>query len=93
MGVFAQRPAPVQVNYLGFPATLGAPYIDYIIADKIVIPQDEQRFYDEQVVTLPGSYQANDDKGRAMAPAPSRGRGRTARPEASCSAISTMPTS
>ena len=44
MGVFAQRPAPVQVNYLGFPATLGAPYIDYIIADKIVIPQSEQRF-------------------------------------------------
>ena len=72
MGVFAHRPAPVQVNYLGFPATLGAPYIDYIIADRIVIPQDEQRFYDEQVVTLPGSYQANDDKGRPMAPAPSR---------------------
>ena len=42
MGVFAQRPAPLQVNYLGFPATLGAPYIDYIIADEIVIPEDEQ---------------------------------------------------
>jgi len=72
MGIFAQRPAPVQVNYLGFPATLGAPYIDYIIADRIVIPEGEQRFYDEQVVTLPGSYQANDDKGRPMAPTPSR---------------------
>ena len=72
MGIFAQRPAPVQVNYLGFPATLGASYIDYIIADQIVIPQDERRFYDEQVVYLPGSYQANDDKGRPMAPAPSR---------------------
>ena len=66
-GVFAQRPAPVQVSYLGFPATLGAPYIDYIIADGIVIPEDEQRFYDEQVVYLPGSYQANDNKGRAIA--------------------------
>jgi predicted O-linked N-acetylglucosamine transferase (SPINDLY family) len=72
MGVFAQRPAPVQVNYLGFPGTLGAPYIDYIIADKIVIPEGEQRFYDEAVVTLPGCYQVNDDRGRPIAPAPSR---------------------
>jgi predicted O-linked N-acetylglucosamine transferase (SPINDLY family) len=72
MGVFAQRPAPVQVNYLGFPGTLGAPYIDYIIADKVVIPKDEQRFYDEAVVTLPGSYQVNDNRGRAIAPAPTR---------------------
>src|SRR5262249_23606109 len=46
MGVFAQRPAPIQVNYLGFPATLGAPYIDYIIADEIVIPKADQAFYD-----------------------------------------------
>ena len=38
MGIFAHRPAPIQVNYLGFPGTLGAPYIDYIIADRIVIP-------------------------------------------------------
>ncbi len=67
MGVLAQRPAPVQINYLGFPATLGAPYIDYIVADRIVIPQDEQRFYDEQVVYLPGCYQANDNKGRPIA--------------------------
>ena len=62
MGVFARRPAPVQVNYLGFPATLGATYIDYILADPIVIPQGERRFYDEQVVWLPHSYQANDSK-------------------------------
>jgi protein O-GlcNAc transferase len=67
MGVFAQRPAPIQVNYLGFPATLGAPYIDYIIADTIVIPESDRAFYDEQVVYLPGCYQANDDKGREMA--------------------------
>ncbi|HSS13014.1 MAG TPA: tetratricopeptide repeat protein, partial [Rhizomicrobium sp.] len=72
MGVLAQRPCPVQINYLGFPATLGAPYIDYILADTTVIPQDEQRFYDEQVVYLPGSYQANDDKGRPIAPMPGR---------------------
>jgi len=72
MDVFAQRPAPLQVNYLGFPGTLGAPYMDYIIADRIVIPPDEQRFYDEQVVILPGSYQINDDRGRPIAARPSR---------------------
>ncbi len=66
MGVFARRPAPVQVNYLGFPATLGAPYIDYILADGIVIPRGEERFYTEAVVRLPGSYQVNDDR-RAIA--------------------------
>jgi predicted O-linked N-acetylglucosamine transferase (SPINDLY family) len=66
MGVFARRPAPVQVNYLGFPATLGAPYIDYIIADRIVIPEDERQYYTEQVVWLPDSYQVNDSK-RAIA--------------------------
>ncbi len=72
MGVFAQRPAPVQVNYLGFPGTLGAPYMDYLIADRVVIPEGEARFYDEQVVTLPGSYQVNDDRGRPIAAPPSR---------------------
>jgi predicted O-linked N-acetylglucosamine transferase (SPINDLY family) len=72
MDVFAQRPAPLQVNYLGFPGTLGAPYIDYIIADRMVIPPGEERFYNEQVVTLPGSYQVNDDKGRPIAERPSR---------------------
>jgi predicted O-linked N-acetylglucosamine transferase (SPINDLY family) len=78
--VFAARPAPLQVNYLGFPATLGTPAIDYIIADRIVIPQSETRFYDEAVVWLPGSYQANDSKrprpappGRAAAGLPDQG--------------------
>jgi predicted O-linked N-acetylglucosamine transferase (SPINDLY family) len=73
MGVFAHRPAPVQVNYLGFPATLGAPYMDYIIADKTVIPESDQAFYDEKVVYLPGSYQANDAQAREMAHTPTRG--------------------
>jgi len=72
MGVCALRPAPLQVNYLGFPATLGAPYIDYILADEIVIPPGEQGFYDEKIVYLPGCYQANDDRGRPIAPVPSR---------------------
>lgn len=58
--VFAQRPAPLQVGYLGYPGTLGAPFIDYVIADRVVIPKDEERFYSEAVVALPGSYQVND---------------------------------
>jgi predicted O-linked N-acetylglucosamine transferase (SPINDLY family) len=65
MDLFARRPAPVQVNYLGFPATLGADYIDYIVADRQVIPENEARFYAEKVAWLPHSYQPNDDK-RAM---------------------------
>jgi predicted O-linked N-acetylglucosamine transferase (SPINDLY family) len=60
-GVFAERPAPIQVNYLGFPGTLGAAYMDYIIADRCVIPSGDEDFYDEKVVYLPDCYQANDD--------------------------------
>ena len=71
MGVFARRPAPVQINYLGFPATLGAPHMDYILADRIVIPEEEKQFYTEQVVWLPDSYQANDSR-RVVGDAPSR---------------------
>ena len=58
--VMALRPAPIQVSYLGFAGTMGAPYIDYIVADRIVIPKAQQEFYSEKVVTLPDSYQAND---------------------------------
>ncbi len=58
--VFARRPAPVQVNYLGFPGTLGASYLDYIIADQHVIPAAHKPFYTEKVVYLPNCYQAND---------------------------------
>lgn len=58
--VFAQRPAPIQVNYLGFPGTLGASYMDYIIADQHVISEDQRVFYNEKVVYLPNCYQSND---------------------------------
>jgi protein O-GlcNAc transferase len=63
-GVFSLRPAPMQVNLLAVPATLGAEYIDYIIADRIVIPTEERLYYDEEIVYLPDSYQANDSKRR-----------------------------
>ena len=59
-GIFAQRPAPLQVSYLGYPGTMGAPFIDYVIADRIVIPPGEEQFFREQVVRLPHSYQVND---------------------------------
>jgi len=58
--VFAYRPAPVQVNYLGYPGTLGAPYMDYILADRHVIPPEHQQFYDEKVVYLPDAYLPTD---------------------------------
>lgn len=54
--IFAHRPAPVQVNYLGFPGSLGAPYYDYIVADHTVIPPEHARFYAEQPVLLPHCY-------------------------------------
>ena len=71
-GVLAMRPAPIQVNYLGFPGTLGAPYADYILADRWIIPEEDQRFYSEKVVYLPNSYQANDRKKMAAAERPPR---------------------
>jgi len=61
-GVFARRPAPLQVSYLGFPGTLGADYIDYILADANAVPEGEEQFYAEKIVWLPNSYQINDDK-------------------------------
>ena len=71
-GIFAHKPAPIQVNFLGFPMTMGAPYIDYIIADACVIPENEQLYYTEKVVTLPDSYQVNDSRRAIAAETPSR---------------------
>ena len=59
--IFAYRPAPVQVSYLGFPGTQGSEHIDYIIADDFVIPEERQKCYAEKVVYLPDCFQANDD--------------------------------
>jgi predicted O-linked N-acetylglucosamine transferase (SPINDLY family) len=58
--VFAQRAAPIQVNYLGYPGTMGADYIDYILADRIVIPRSASHFYTEKIVHLPNSFLPND---------------------------------
>ena len=72
MGVFARRPAPLQVNYLGFPGTLGSVCMDYIFADRVVIPPADARFYDESVVWLPNCYQVNDNRRPIATQSPSR---------------------
>ena len=71
-GIFAYRGAPVQVNYLGYPGTMGAPFIDYIIADPFLVPTGRERFYSEQVVRLPDCYQPNDTKRRIGTGSPTR---------------------
>jgi protein O-GlcNAc transferase len=60
--IFSRRPAPIQVNYLGFPGTMGAPYMDYVLADAFVIPREQARYFSESVVYLPDCFQANDDR-------------------------------
>jgi protein O-GlcNAc transferase len=63
-GLFAADCAPVQVSYLGYPGTTGAPFIDYLIADETVVPPQDLPHYTEKVVYLPGCYQANDSRRR-----------------------------
>ena len=65
--LFAQRLAPVQINYLGYPGTMGTDLFDYIVADPVLIPEAEHEHYAEKVLALPGSYQPNDDR-RPIAP-------------------------
>ena len=60
-GIFAYRAASVQINYLGYPGTMGADFIDYIIADQNLIPMDSQKFYSEKPIYLPHHYQAQDN--------------------------------
>jgi predicted O-linked N-acetylglucosamine transferase (SPINDLY family) len=67
LSIFSYRAAPIQVSYLGYPGTLGADYIDYLIADKTLIPRQSQQHYSEKIVYLPNSYQVND-RHRVIAP-------------------------
>lgn len=80
LGILAYRPAPVQVAFLGYPGTTGAPFIDYVIADPVVLPHDEQAFWSERIVHLPGCYQVND--GRRIVPAAGPDRAASGLPEA-----------
>jgi predicted O-linked N-acetylglucosamine transferase (SPINDLY family) len=70
--ILAHRPAPVQAQYLGFPGTMAVDFIDYLIADPVVVPPEDQSHYAEKIVTLPDSYQCNDDMREIPARAPTR---------------------
>ncbi len=60
--IFSYRAAPIQVNWLGYPGTIGADFIDYIVADEIIIPKMHYKFYVEKVVSLPDAYMVDDSK-------------------------------
>src|SRR6202012_4540449 len=69
--LLGHRPAPVQVAYLGYPASSGAAFLDYLIGDPVVTPLDHAPNYSEKIAQLPDSYQPNDRR-RELPPAPSR---------------------
>jgi len=71
-GISARRPAPVQVSFVGFPATTGADFIDYVIADPFVLPMDQQGAFSEKIVHLPYCYQPNDSRRQISAAAPTK---------------------
>lgn len=71
-GVLARRVAPVQVNYLGYPGTMGAPFIDYILVDPVVAPPGSEAHFAEKLVRLPDSYQVNDAKRKIADATPTR---------------------
>jgi len=60
--IFSYRAAPIQVNWLGYPGTMGAGFMDYIVADKTIIPESNLEFYVEKIVHLPDTYMVDDSK-------------------------------
>jgi predicted O-linked N-acetylglucosamine transferase (SPINDLY family) len=71
-GILARRPAPIQVSYMGFPGTMGAGFIDYLIADAVAVPFEEQPFYTERIVHLPETYWVTDMARRMVGTTPCR---------------------
>lgn len=69
--IVALRPAPIQVNYLGYPGTMGAGYIDYLVSDRFVTPPDHAAHFSEMLACVPGSYQVNS-RGRPRPSTPPR---------------------
>ena len=68
MGILAERPAPIQICYLGWPGSAGGRFVDYIIADDYVVPQEKAGLYPEKIIWLSGTYQANDYPDRGSQP-------------------------
>jgi len=64
MAIFAMTVAPIQVNYLGYSGTMGAEYIDYIIADLTIIPEDKKKYYSENIVYMPNCFMVSDTKSK-----------------------------
>ena len=60
--IFQFKMSPIQINYLGYPSTMGANFMDYIIADPVTIPKENRNFYSEKIIYMPHTYQANDNK-------------------------------
>jgi len=73
LGVLAHRPAPLQINYLGFAGTSGADYVDYVIGDETVIPAEQERYFSEQLICMPHSFLPNDDGQPIAIDTPRRG--------------------
>ena len=73
LGILARRPAPIQVSYLGYAGTMGADFVDYVLADETVLPVDQQPFFSEKVVYLPDCFQVNDSRREIAAATPARG--------------------
>ena len=76
--ILAHRPAPIQVGYLGYPGTIGADFLDYVLADETVAPFDHAPFYSEKIVQLPDCYQVNDRQARDRRDNADAARGRAA---------------
>ncbi|MDZ4847839.1 MAG: tetratricopeptide repeat protein [Pirellulaceae bacterium] len=70
--ILAHRPAPIQINYLGFAGTLGGDFVDYILVDDFVVPADQAPFFSEQLVHLPGCFMVNDSQRAISARTPQR---------------------
>jgi protein O-GlcNAc transferase len=60
--IFAHRAAPIQINYLGYPGSWGAPFMDYIIADRTLVPEGHEQHYSEKIIYLPHTYMPSDDE-------------------------------
>jgi predicted O-linked N-acetylglucosamine transferase (SPINDLY family) len=80
-GIFAHRPAPVQVNYFGFPGTTGASFMDYIIGDDFVAPECSAAFFSERIVRLPDSFHPGGPRGQLTAAVPACSRSDEGLPE------------
>lgn len=70
LDIFSHRPAAVQVNYQGYPGTIGAPYVDYLIADRFTVSPEETGFYDEKIVWMPHTYQPTSYRDEPPRPGP-----------------------